>query len=191
MGTRLPELASRLGPTPQATFGQKQKQTKGILEGRETPHLDTEVALLYLYFCPPLFFLNAVILGGVGSRKFGPAPLPRGSGAARSSSGPRLREPPEPSLPPCRCLLFPQDRAKVLLGRAEAARAALHAWHIRLALSWLLSNQGPAAAALTKAEARVPLSSLCFDPPPRFLLVSCRRPGAARRSRFTLGLASS
>lgn len=64
---------------------------------------------------------------------------------------------PVPSLPPCRCLLFPQDGAKVLLGRVEVARAALGAWHLRLALPWLLSNQGPAAAALTKAEARVPL----------------------------------
>lgn len=98
---------------------------------------------------------------------------------------------PVPSLPPCRCLLFPQDRAKVLLRRAEAAQAAPHAWHLRPALSWLLSNQGPAAAALTKAEARVPLSSLCFDPPPRSPSVSCRRLGAVWKSRFTLGLASS
>lgn len=54
-GTRLPEPPSRLGPAPRATFGQKQKQTKGILEGRETPRLEAEVALLYLYFSPPLF----------------------------------------------------------------------------------------------------------------------------------------
>lgn len=55
VGTRLPEPPSCLGPAPQAAFGQKQKQTKGILEGRETPRLDAEVALLYLY-SPPLSF---------------------------------------------------------------------------------------------------------------------------------------
>lgn len=70
---------------------------------------------------------------------------------------------PRTSLPPVAA--FCSRRTKVLLGQA-AARVTPHAWHLLLALWWLLSNQGLTASALTKAEARVPLSSLCFDPRP-------------------------
>lgn len=148
---------------------------------------------IYFHPCPPpppsLFERGH--FGSSGQQEVRSGPSPARQRCCSQRRWPSAVGAPVPSLPPCRCLLFPQDRAKVPLGWAEAVRAAPHAWHLCSALSWLLSNQGPAAAALTKAEARVPLSSPCFDPPPRFPSVSCRRPGAVRRNRFTLGLASS
>lgn len=153
---------SQPGPALQA-FSQKQKQTKGILEGRETlaGHRDC-FAVFVILFCS-LSFLNGVIWGGVGSRRFAPSPLRHSGRGAGSGAGPGLPQPPY--LPPARrCLLFPQDQGAAWAGGGVGDPA--HAWHLLLALWWLLSNQGLTASALTKAEARVPLSSLCFDPRP-------------------------
>lgn len=120
-GFSLRRCLSRLlpGPSPQAAFHWNKSKEKARLEGSEILHLAPEVALLYLYFfffSSSSFLFDAVILGTEGSRKLAPAPVAR-SGAGRTALVLCCRA-SGPSLPPCRCLLFPQDPAKVLLGRA-------------------------------------------------------------------------
>lgn len=180
---RLPELP----PARSCSAGclrREQKQRKGTLEGNEILRLAPEVALLYLYF----FFsssslFNAVILETEGSRKLAPAPLAR-SGAGRSSTGPLLQS--LRTLPPTLPLPFvPTGPSQGAARQAKAVRAAPCAWHHRLALSWALSHRGPAVAALTKAEACVPLSSLCLDPRPG--CCRCRGRGQERQICFGPG----
>ncbi|KAM6058130.1 uncharacterized protein VSU04_010107 [Chlamydotis macqueenii] len=177
-GTQLPSCpppASRSAGRP----GPETKANKRRVRGESSSALDAGPRLC-LPALPPLLLLFGAVAReqwAAGSRL---RPL------SRSQRRPQLRE-PVPSRRPAPPFV-PAGPGRGAAGAGGAARGALRAPHLGPALSGPLSNQGPAAAVLTKAEARVPLSSLCRDPRPGAVGVAPEA-GSCARSGFTLGLA--